>query len=199
MAEGNFMNTAKRLKDLEIADNVETQKLYPILEDFLSKIKLPFDDAYGRAELISKLEFRSRDGFTPFAHNQGGMDLLAVTDDFSLVASGEYIGLKIETQVQANYDSAWKEVQENYPELSEDAKLEKLDDQLRDDYSGVAYRVRVMYEGAGVLMVYAGYDDDAPYFRWTNAADVELKIKFKNKRELKTKLGAALKKIEAAQ
>jgi hypothetical protein len=52
----------------------------------------------------------------------------------------------------------------------------------------VAFRVRIMYEGENTVMVRAGWDNDAPCFRWTNKSEFEKEIKFKTKADLKAKL-----------
>ena len=64
------------------------------------------------------------------------------------------------------------------------------------EYNEVAFRVRAMYEGNGVLKVFVGFDYDAPYFRWKNSAKKEYEIKFKTLKDLEKKLNKLLKQIE---
>lgn len=175
-------------------DNVETKKLLPLIKEFLEKVDINFET---QQTMLEPFEFRSYSGFAAYDHNRGGMDLIAITNDAYLLGSGTHFGTSIEKHVQDSHDSAAKQVLEDYPNLKDgsDEFYEKLDEILMDDYSGQAFRVRVMYEGNNVLRVYAGWDHDAPYFRWSNSPEFKKTIKFKNKRDLKAKLNKLLKKI----
>lgn len=172
-------------------DNVETKKLVPILEQFLEKIDLSFE---GSTE-ITELEYISRDGFSAFDRNRGGMDLICITDNASLICSGYHCGTSIETEVNESFDNTCKKVKEDNPEFTEDRVFEEAYNIESDVCSGQAFRVRLMYEGENTLVIHAGWDKDAPYFRWSNASELEAVIKFKNKNDLKTKLNKILKKI----
>lgn len=175
-------------------DNVETKKLIPIIKAFLEKVDINFETI----ETISEeFEWKSRDGFSAHDHNRGGMDLIAITNNSYLKGSGTHIGTSIETYVEGSYNDSLVSIKEEFPELAEDSNefYEKIDEMESDEYSGQAFRIRVMYEGNNIMRVYAGWDHDAPYYRWSNKPEFEKTIKFKNKRDLKTKLNKLLKKI----
>lgn len=185
------------------SDNVETMSLIPVIQEFLEEITPAFEGY--NSDQISEFEFKSRSGFWAHDHNRGGLDLIVINDLRGLMGSGEYMGLKIEKQVNKDYETLWNDIKQDNPELNEENEkdLEKLyelvDEAGSCEYQSIAWRVRVMYEGNGVLMVYAGYDFDAPYFRWGNAADFEHKIEFKTLKGLKTQLKKLVSKIEKSQ
>jgi hypothetical protein len=108
------------------------------------------------------------------------------------------MGLKISNWVNEQYDETYKNVVTENPSLETDSNAfyEALDSSFCSDYDTVAFRVRAMYEGSGLLVVHVGYDKDAPYFRWSCKAHQEIEIKFKTIAGLKRKLKALIKKIE---
>jgi hypothetical protein len=63
----------------------------------------------------------------------------------------------------------------------------------------IAYRVRILYKGDKTVQIDAGFDYDAPYFRWSNKSDFEADFKYKNLADLKMKLKKIRVKIMAAQ
>lgn len=180
------MNTSKE------KDNVETKGLLPVIKGFLEDINIGFDPDYST---IEDFEFKSRDGFSAFEHNRGGMDLLVITTTASLIGSGYHMGTSIEEKVEKQWNDTFDEVQKENPNMSDDELSELVYELESDEYSGQAFRVRVMYEGNNTLRVYAGWDNDAPYYRWNNKPEFEKTIKFKTKRDLKTKLNKCLKAI----
>lgn len=181
-------------------DNIETvSELNDTLKEWLETIDMPFDDV---SELsIENFEFRSRDGFSAHSHNKGGLDLITVTTIDRLVGSGEQSGLEIEKWVDTQYDETYKQVVEDNPTLDSqsDEFYNELDASFCNDYDAVAYRIRAMYEGDGVLRIYSGYDKDAPYFRFKGAVSFEVEIKFKTISGLKRQLKAVKNKLEKAQ
>jgi|ERR1019366_2033060 hypothetical protein len=180
------MNTLKE------NDNVETKKLILLLTEFLESLNIRFD-GYNQ---IEPLEFRSRDGFSAFDRNRGGMDFISITDNASLIGSGYHSGTSIEKIINDSFETTLNEVKLEYPDLNEEEQYDKTYEIESNDYNGQAFRVRLMYEGNNTLVVHAGWDHDAPYFRWSNKSELEKVIKFKNKRDLKTKLNKLIKKIE---
>lgn len=182
---------------MKYLDNVETKGLLPTIQNFLKSISLPFE----ASKEIEALEFISRDGFSAHDHNRGGMDLFSTTTVAYLIGSGEHCGTAIELDVEDSWDSSRNDIIKDNPELDleGDELFDRVYESCNDDYSGMAYRVRVMYEGNGVLCVYSGYDTDAPYYRWNNKPDFNTKVKFKTKTELKRKLKALVKRIEKSQ
>lgn len=186
-------------------DNVETLDLLPIIRNFLENISEPFETYLTKDDQLSELEFKSMSGFLAHGHNRGGMDLIVITDVMSLVASGAHMGLSVENKINKDYDEAWEDAKNEHPELSEDKQedLEQLhnyvDELTSGEYNQIAWRVRVMYEGQGVLKIYAGYDFDAPYFRWNSAAQFEAIINFKTLTGLESKLNKLISKIEKTQ
>lgn len=177
-------------------DTVETEGLLPIIEEFLESITLPFE---ANTTHIENFEYQSRDGFAASSHNRGGMDLLAITTAAHLIASGEHFGTQIELDVENYWSETFDEIQKENPELTDEQVFDETYTACNDDYSGEAWRVRVMYEGGNTLVVYAGYDKDAPYYRWHCKNKFEHKIVFKNKTDLKKQLTKLVKKVEASQ
>lgn len=193
-----------KFSGLKETDNVETvEGLAETIKDWLETLATPFD---GYSTSIEPFEFRSRDGFAAHSHNKGGFDLFTMTSISHLVGSGEHFGLKIESWVEESWNRANEAVAESDPELhaasntdkGRDAFFDAVYEYCQDDYETVAWKVRVMYEGNGVLKVYAGFDKDAPYFR-EGLNDFEAEIKFRTISGLERKLKALTKKVEASQ
>lgn len=186
----------KKLKD-KSEDNVNTRGLIDLLTNSVTDLNIPFETFN---ESVSQLEFERRDGFIPFGHNRGGIDFITYVDILSLYGSGYHIGTKIENFVYDQVTEAFSEAVKQNPDLNENNEKdrEKLyeisDESLMDEYSLLAWRIRIMYEGNGLVMIYSGWDKDAPYFRWQGKTDLEQKIKFKDKRDLKAKLKKAIQK-----
>ena len=189
------MNTRRKFAEYSSkdTDNVETKKLLPIFKTFLEGLDIRVD---GHTS-IEEFEFRSRDGFSAFDHNRGGVDLIVITDNASLIGSGYHMGTSIEKHVEETFNETQDQVRNDNPDFTDEEVFDKTYEIESDEYAGQAFRVRLMYEGDGVLVVYAGWDHDAPYYRWSNSPELEIEIKFKNKTELKAKLKKIAKKIEA--
>lgn len=182
-------------------DNVETVKgLNAALKSWLETLSMPFD---GYNKSIENFEFRSRDGFAAHSHNRGGLDLFIQTNVSYLMGSGEHFGLEIESWTEKSWDNARAELltRDEYKNMDTDSDefFDAVYEYCNDEYEGIAWRVRVMYEGQGVLRIYAGYDKDAPYYRWSGAELFEAEVNFKNIPELKRKLRALTKKVEDSQ
>ena len=178
-------------------DNIDSvPELKETVRDWLENITHPFESY---ATQIEELEYKRRDGFIPHSWNNGGLDLILISDIGGLVGSGEHFGLSIESWVDGHYNEACENaIKEGLVDGSDDY-YEHVDANTRSEYDAVAYRIRVMYEGEGVLKVYAGYDKDAPYFRWNSKDEFETEINFKTISGLKRQLKALTKKVEAAQ
>lgn len=183
-------------------DNIETVAgLNEVLKTWLESLALPWD---AHSVSIENFEFKRRDGFIPHRHNCGGVDLFTCTDVASLIGSGEHFGLSIESWVDDQWNDANDEIAKQSPELH--AKSDNDNGEFFDacyeycsgDYSSIGWKVRAMYEGNGVLKIYAGYDKDAPYFR-EGLNDFETEIRFKTLSGLERQLNALTKKVEDSQ
>lgn len=185
------MRQAKLKQDIE--DNVDTRGLVELLKDSTEPLDELLDFMF---QSVEELEYTSRDGFIPHSHNKGGVDFIGITSIKDLYYSGSHHDTNIEVHVNECFNYEEKELKENHPELKfgSDEYYEKLDEYLEYEGNQLAFRVRIMYEGDGVIMVHSGWDLDGPYFRWTNKTDLEQKIKFKDKRDLKPKLRKAIEK-----
>lgn len=194
------MKTLKFESTSKESDNIETvDGLKEVIVDWLESLDDPFHGDGNQS--IDDLEFRSRDGFLANHYNRGGVDLINITSISHLIGSGHHLGLSIEDWVSESEEANFKFVKESHPEMDTESEEfhNKVYEMGLDDYDTVAWRIRVMYEGSGVLCVYAGYDKDAPYFRWNSKSDVNFEIKFKTLSGLKRQLKALSKKIEGAQ
>lgn len=168
-------------------DNVNTVLgLKETIQEWLESLEMPFE-GWDKPR-IDELEFESRDGFHANSWNRGGLDLFHVTDIRSLTGSGEHIGLSIENWVNEQHEESCKDALAKGLKEQTEEFYDFVDERTGGEYDCVAYRIRVMYEGNGVLKIYAGYDKDAPYFRWREKAEVEHEINFKSIKELKKKL-----------
>lgn len=188
----------KSLKDpsRKETDNVDTQKLIPILKEFLESIDVPFEPYNTN---ISELEYQSRDGFIAYGHNRGGLDLIAFTTVANLMGSGEHLGSSICASVESDWETAYNDIKKNDPELDEEHIWDNVYESCSDEYYGYAWRIRIMYEGNNTLCIHVGWDTDAPYYRWHNKAQLKLEIKYKNKADLKRKLEKVKDKIEGTK
>lgn len=181
-------------------DNIETViGLKEALEEFMDSVKEnvnPFSETF--TSEINELPWESYDGFRAHNHNRGGLDFISIDSIDRLVGSGDHMGLKISEWVNDQYDETYKNVVTENPTLKTDSNdfYEALDSSFCSEYDTVAFRVRAMYEGEGLLVVHIGYDKDAPYFRWSEKSHQEIEIKFKTIAGLKRKLKALIKKIE---
>lgn len=179
-------------------DNIETlgQKYKDLFEEFVNSIELPFTDAYH--DKTEEFEWQSRSGFIAFDSTRGGYDCIAITRSSYLIGSGEINGLVCQEKVEQYAQDQIDAMKEQYPEMTD----EQIEDSLRDgesEYDDIAYRVRIKYKGNNEIQIDAGFDYDAPYFRWSNKSDYENDITFKNYSDLKKKLKSIAKKIEQAQ
>lgn len=174
-------------------DNVITKGILPILTKFVDELEIPFE-GYGRH--VEELEFESRDGFIPYSHNRGGVDLFDMTDIGSLIGSGEHYHLNIRDMVDDRYNELYEEIAKEHTDTESDEFYNAVSDAAGNEYEGIAWRVRIMYNGDNKLTIFAGFDDEAPYFRWYRKCDFEKVIKFKNKTDLKQKLKAIKSKVE---
>lgn len=185
-------------------DNFETLQLEETIKEWLESIAAPFE---GYNESIEAFEFKRRDGFIPHSHNRGGLDYFIQTTVAYLMASGDHFGTAIEQWTEDAWDDTHKHVSEWYKERKE--KIDEKSDLFHDavyescngDYDGVAWRIRVMYEGQGKLTVFAGYDTDAPYYRFSGkfASIFEQTIHFKTLKGLARQLKQMTKAVEESQ
>lgn len=181
-------------------DNIETLGADQVIRDFFDSLKMPFD---GDMTSIEGFEFKRRDGFIPHSHNRGGFDLFTQTTVSRLMGSGEHFGTAIEQWTEDSWDEGRKHVKESSPELDPDSDefYDATYSACSGDYDGIAWRVRVMYEGNGKLSVFAGYDTDAPYYRFSGkfSSLFEQTITFKTLSGLERQLQRMVKKLEASQ
>lgn len=176
-------------------DNIETVAgLKEALTDWIQSLSQPFNDGNIQVE---ELEYLSRSGFFAHSHNRGGVDLINITSRSFLIGSGEHFGLIIEDQITESENEDYKRIKEENPKASDEEISDMVYESGQDDYESVAFRVRAMYEGDGVVCIHAGYDNDAPYFRWSGKTHFEKEIKFKTISGLKRQLKALTKKVES--
>lgn len=182
-------------------DNIDTTiGLKEIIKDFIDSIelKVPFE-GHNQTE---ELEFWSRSGFAAFNSNRGGFDLINISNISHIINSGEHIGKTIQDYVDKIYKNEIKDLLKEVPQLKEnysDEFYNELDSRLQNEYNDIAWRVRIMYNGNKTLTIYAGYDKDAPYFRWREKADIELVIRYKTLNGLKRQLKDITEKIIRSQ
>jgi hypothetical protein len=180
-------------------DNVETvQGLNETLKEWLESLSMPFEV---QTQSLENFEFRRRDGFIPHSHNRGGLDLIGITDISGLMGSGSHFGTAIESWVETSWDDTRNDLIKDNPKMDHESDefFDLVYQSCSGDYDTVAWRVRVMYEGNGVLSIYAGYDKDAPYFRWNDGVSFETQLTFKTISGLKRQLKALTKKVEDSQ
>lgn len=198
------MRKLLKFSGIKETDNFETHGLEAIIRDWLQHdVSTPFDASVK----IEPFEFKRRDGFIPHSHNKGGLDLYTITAVSYLMGSGEHFGTAIEQWTEDSWDRARKDLLEQAKERGEtvdadsDEFYDSVYDYCSDDYETVAWRVRVMYEGNGKLTVFAGYDTDAPYFRFSGpfSSLFEQSITFKTLSGLKRQLERMTKALEASQ
>jgi hypothetical protein len=165
-------------------DNIETVKgLKPTLKSFIDSIESPFE--FNDYNQINELEWESRSGFIAHSHNRGGYDFISLCDVYS--SQGYTLGKQTNKKINDIVDYNFKSIKKDNPEMTDDDIHDAMHNES-SEYDDIAFRVRAMYEGDNVLMVYMGYDFDAPYFRWNTKADKTKKIKFKDIKDLRTKL-----------
>jgi hypothetical protein len=181
-----FDNTAQNI------DNVETEGLLPIFQEFVDELVDHIDGNVGEPDII---EFRHRDGFIPSRYNKGGIDFISYNTVAGMIGSGAHMGTWIEQKIEELYNNDYDETKKENPNLTEEQLFDLVYERNDDDYSGVAYRVRVMYEGDNKVAIHYGFDFDAPYYRWGGNDIKTIEINFKNKSDLKRKLKAVHGKI----
>ncbi len=181
------------------SDNIETiPGLNDTLKEWLETLSMPFES---HSTTIENFEFQSRSGFIAHRHNCGGLDLMALSDVASLMGSGEHFGTVIEQWTEKAWDYNREYVAKENPTV--DAESDEFYDLTYSassgDYDAIAWRVRVMYEGNGVLRIYTMFDKDAPYFRFDSDCQLETEIRFKTISGLERQLKALTKKVEDSQ
>lgn len=174
-------------------DNIDTIGVKDLLEEFMNEIEIPIEENFKK---IIELEYISRDGFYAHSWNRGGFDLICITPMRYILGSG-IAPSHVHAKCQEVENEAIDEILKDNPQIDDtsDEFYQKLDDYMTSEYNEVAFRVRCMYEGNGILKIYAGFDFDAPYFRWRDVAKNEFEVTFRNRTELKNKLKKILKKI----
>lgn len=167
-----------------------------LFERFVGMVELPFSDAY--SDETKEIEWQSRDGFSAYNSTRGGLDRIAIIPTHYLTGSGEIQGLVCQERIEKYDDETLADIKKDNPEMT----YEEIEDKMRDEaseYDDIAYRVRILYKGSNCVQIDAGFDYDAPYFRWSNKSDFECDFKFKNSTDLKNKLDKIVNKIESAQ
>lgn len=178
-------------------DNIETVAgLKEALTEWMESLEMPWTDGIDNTE---ELEWQSRSGFHAHNHNRGGMDRISIVSLYQLIGSGDHYNTAIKDKVEKDHESNHKNVAESHPTLDPESEefRDIVDEYSQDDYDAYAFRVRAMYEGEGVVCIHAGYDLDAPYFRWNSKAEFTHEIKFKTIAGLKRQLKSLTKKIES--
>lgn len=178
-------------------DNIDTVKgLKKVLTDWIETVELPFDDFTAK---VDELEYISRDGFSAFEANRGGVGLFTLSTVSYIMGSGSHFGTRIESYVESSFEDTKEFVKSENPNLNSEQLWDKAYDALDSDYDSVGYHIRAMYRGDGVLEIFAGFDTDAPYFRWNDSAEFEATIKFKTLSGLKRQLKKITKRLQASQ
>lgn len=165
--------------------------LKEVCRDFLNNVMNNDHRLYGSN--IDELEYKSRDGFIAYNHNCGGLDLITIhyMIDIQYEGLGTSQDEKIEKLINEKLNMVKRENFEN-SEVFEQAQ----DDIFCSVYDAIGLRIRIMYQGNGVLKIYTEVDFDAPYFRFRDQASQTYEIKFKTIAGLKTQLKKITKKID---
>lgn len=180
---------------LKHLDNIDTKRgLKKAIKEFMESIVNPFEVCH---ESIEEIEYISRDGFMAWDENRGGIDLMQFNNIPGLIGSGGHCGLIIEDKVQKLYEDSIQSMRADNPLMSGD-EVEEAYYTEANEYEDIAYRVRAIYNGNKTLTVFAGFDFDAPYFRWDAKADFEKVISFKTINDLKKQLTPLIKELELA-
>jgi hypothetical protein len=192
------MGLFSKSKTHKSEDNIDT--LPPVYKQlfrvFCQSIELPFSDAY--SDETSEIEYQSRDGFIAYDSTRGGSDRIAIVPMHYLTGSGEVRGLACQSHVEKCEQDDYNYIKENNPEMTDDEISEVIMNESSEQ-DDIAYRVRILYKGEKTIQIDAGFDYDAPYFRWSNKSDFEADFKYKNLADLKMKLKKIRTKIMAAQ
>lgn len=182
------MTHALKIEVLEIS-KAKADSIQKVLETFLT------DSLDYSADRVSPLECRSRDGFTSFSHNLGGLEAICFRDQWSCCM--EFLGssfpnanetLKKYEQYDVEYfiektelkadKSNW--VEENYDKFDEY--------RASDSESNVLFSTDLMLTDSNTLNIrMCVCVKDAPYHRKYDDK-LEFTVKFKNISELKAKL-----------
>jgi hypothetical protein len=169
------------------ADQIEV-----IMHDF-------FTDLGFRTERIDSLECRSRDGFSPFSHNKGGLEAIAFRDQY--MASMEGTGFENADKTLDKYEEYDRETfltevlkVDKSHEMNE-SEWEEYDEYRRnDEQSTVLFSTDLMLTSESSLNVrMCVCVKDAPYHRQYDDK-IEVDVEFKTLKSLKSQLNKLLKR-----
>jgi hypothetical protein len=186
------------------------------LDALIKELVTEAAEAFDSEPNIEAVECRARDGFMPFSHNCGGWEATAFDYlNHGLSYSSKEANAQIEKTMQQAMeyglsemglpkDTKWADL--NLSEEQEEALREHEDSYLEDETIMVSFRVLyhgVDENGKHSASVSAAINWEAPYhrshiswmpgFKCETAKEVE--VTWKNLREAKTKIKAALAKV----
>lgn len=182
-------NHALKIEDLDLTE-AKANSIVEVLKNFL--VELGYSE-----ERIGTLECRSRDGFSPYSHNKGGVEGIAfMMQDTSEQYLYQFPNALKTVQKYAKYSEEMFRKENNIPkdtELTEDQQEELWQWLGNDTESTILFSVDLMLTSENQLNVRACVcAKDAPYHRHFDDK-IEKNIKFKTVTELKSKLKALLK------
>lgn len=118
------------------------------------------------------IEYESRDGFIPFSHNHGGLQLRGFTNVASIIGSGDlptHQGAADEINRQWDYNREL--VAEDNPSLDSESDdfFDKVYESADDSESTVMYEIQAMYHGKDnnrhSMSISAAVNTEGPYHR----------------------------------
>ncbi len=183
---------AIKIENLEMSRQLADQYL-SVIKDFITDLEFPKDR-------IDSFECRSRDGFSPYSHNKGGLEGVSY-----LYSTYENTGFDKVDEVQENHrqnaTDAWYEENKidktkvSYQDLTSDQQDDLANfetEYLQDDSIQFQARVMITSDTTANVDFYISASD-APYHRSSDDR-LELEIDFKSPAGMKRKLNAILKK-----
>jgi len=192
------MKHALKIESVDINEKI-ADGIVEALKDFASSLKF-------RNERIEDLECRSRDGFSPYSHNKGGISCAAFRDQYS--CQFETTGFKnadktIEKYRKYNVEHFLNDnpaIPKDESEWS-DEQREKFDEyQMNDSESTVLYSLDAMYHGIergvhSLNLRICVCVKDAPYHREYDDL-ISIDVRFKTVKSLENKLNKLLKRVD---
>lgn len=181
-----------KIEDLDMDRKLADQYL-TVIKDFLTDLDFSKDR-------IGSFECRSRDGFSPFSHNKGGLEGVSY-----LYSSYNDTGFEKVDEIQHKYRQraydAWFEENKidktkvSYQDLTSDQQDDLANfetEYLSDDSIQFQARVMITSDTTANVDFYISASD-TPYHRSSDDR-LELEIDFKSPAGMKRKLNAILKK-----
>jgi hypothetical protein len=181
---------ALKIEALELTET-KANAIVEAIRDFL--LTLGYSE-----ERISELECRSRDGFSPFSHNNGGLEAAMFSPMFTL--PNGFTGFpNADATIEQHRDYDIKEFEERfsakYEDFTEEQREEFYDAECNDD-STVLFSVDVMLNSENELNVRMCVSaKDSPYHRKYDDL-VSVDVEFRSVSDLKAKLAKLLKRTE---